>query len=341
LETWEAARNALENVLEAVEGENIVIVCDEEKREIGRAFADGAMTLGLWTRLMVLKTGKQVRTEVPVHLIEVMTRQKPDIYINLMRDLREETPLRIQITKMETRDRRARLGHCPGVTLDMLTEGALALTREKHRGMQGFADRLIRALEGAVKVELSNPAGTRLMLEVKERPFFTDTKFDWKTMKWINLPTGEVIVAPVENSLTGRLVCDMAIGGIGPIKTPLEVVARNGKAEKVACRDKDVLRKVEETFATDDRSNIVGEFAFGINPKARFVYEFLEAEKMFGTTHIAFGDNTDMPSGKNPSKNHMDFLINKPAVKVTNADGKALTVLDKGRFILHESRGLT
>jgi leucyl aminopeptidase (aminopeptidase T) len=139
-------------------------------------------------------------------------------------------------------------------------------------------------------------------------------------------------VAPVENSLTGRLVCDMAIGGIGPIKTPLEIIAKNGRSEKVTCRDKDVLRKVEETFATDDWSSIVGEFAFGINPKARFVNEFLEAEKIFGTTHIAFGDNTDMPGGKNPSKNHMDFLINKPTVTVTKEDGKAVTVLDKGRF---------
>jgi len=332
LEAWEAARNALEHVLEAAAGENIVIVCDEEKREIGKAFADGAIALGLWTRLMMLKTSKQVRTQVPAQLLEVLTQRKPNIYVNLMRDMREETPLRIQIIKMETRDHRTRLGHCPGVTLDMLTEGALALTPEEHRRMQGFADRLIRALEGTVKLELQSPAGTRLLLSAKERPFFTDTKLDWKTMKWMNLPTGEVIVAPVENSLTGRLVCDMAIGGIGPIKTPLEIIVKNGRAEKVACRDKDVLRKVKETLSTDDWSSIVGEFAFGINQKARFVEEFLEAEKTFGTTHIAFGDNTDMPEGKNPSKDHMDFLINKPTVKVTKEDGKVVTILDRGRF---------
>jgi len=273
-----------------------------------------------------------VRTEVPMHLLEVLTQRKSDIFVNLMRDMREETPLRIQIIKMETRGRKARLGHCPGVTLDMLTEGALALTPEEHRRMQGFAERLIQALEGAVKLELHSQGGTRLLLSAKERPFYTDTKLDWKTLKWMNLPTGEVIVAPVENSLTGRLVCDMAIGGIGPIKTPLEITAKNGRVEKVTCRDKDVLRRVKETFATDDWSNVVGEFAFGINPKARFVSQFLEAEKIFGTTHIAFGDNTDMPGGKNPSKNHMDFLINKPTVKVTKEDGKAVTVLDKGQF---------
>jgi len=332
LNAWEAGRNALDKVLEAVVGESVVIVCDDEKREIGKAFADGAIALGLWTRLVTLKTGKQVRTEVPGHLLEVLTQQKPNIYINLMRDSREETPMRIQITKIETRGHRARLGHCPGVTLDMLTEGALALTLEEHKRMQSFADKMIQVLQGTVKVELHSPGGTHLTLGVKERPFFTDTKFDWKTMKWINLPTGEVMVAPLENSLTGRLVCDMAIGGIGPIKTPLEITAQNGKAEKVTCKDKDVLRQVKETLATDDWSSVVGEFAFGINPKARFVHEFLEAEKMFGTSHIAFGENTDMPNGKNPSKNHMDFLISKPSVKVTKEDGKEVTILDKGQF---------
>jgi len=332
LEASEAAKNALENVLDAVAGESIVIVCDDEKREIGKAFVDGAVALGLWTRFMVLKTGKQVRTEVPAHLLEVLTRQKPDIYVNLMRDLMEETPLRIRIITLETRDQRARLGHCPGVALDMLTEGALALTVEEHKRMQDMANRLMQALQGTLQLELRSPAGTDLKLVAKERTFYTDTKYDWQLKKWMNLPTGEVIVAPIENSLTGRLVCDMAIGGIGPIKTPVEIIAKNGKAEKVTCKDKDVLRQVKGTLATDDWSNVVGEFALGINPKARFVEQFLEAEKMFGTAHVAFGHNTDMPGGKNPSKDHMDFLMSKPTVKITKDDGKTVTVLDKGRF---------
>ncbi|MDI6691121.1 MAG: hypothetical protein QME50_04525 [Candidatus Bathyarchaeota archaeon] len=46
----------------------------------------------------------------------------------------------------------------------------------------------------------------------------------------------------------------------------------------------------------------MGEFAFGINKKARFVEEFLEAEKMFSTIHIAFGNNSDMPGEKTNPK---------------------------------------
>jgi len=332
LEAWEAAKNALENVLEAVAGENILIVCDDEKVEVGKAFANGSLALGLWARIIILQTSKKPRTEIPKRLLEVFTQQKPDLYINLMRDAREETPFRIKITKMETRGRKSRLGHCPGVTVDMLTEGALALTAQEHKNMQSQAERLIQALNGAVEMEIGNPAGTNLTLSTEKRDFFTDTKLDWKSMKWMNLPTGEVIVAPVEDSLNGRLVCDMAIGGIGKLETSVEVVAKNGKAKKLLSKDKSTLRKVKETFDTDDWSNIVGEFAFGINPKARFVNEFLEAEKILGTIHLAFGENTDMPGGKNPSKNHIDLLISKPTVKVKKKGEKPITVLEDGRF---------
>jgi hypothetical protein len=332
MEAWEAAKNALECVLEAVPGESIVIVCDDEKKEIGEAFADGALAIGLWTRLMTLETSEEPRTEVPLQLLEVLTQQKPDIYINLMRGGREETPFRIRIIQIETRDHKSRLGHCPGVTLDMLTKGALSLTSQEHRNMQGFATKLMQALDRTVKVEITNPSGTNLSLNVKGREFFTDTRIDWKSMKWMNLPTGEVIVAPEENSLNGKLVCDMAIGGIGPLKVPLEVNAENGKARETTSKDQDVLRRVRETLTTDEWSNIIGEFAFGINPKARFTQEFLEAEKMLGTIHIAFGHNTDMPGGKNTSKNHMDLLTSKPTVKVTKDDGTIFTVLESGRF---------
>ncbi len=328
----EAARNALETVLEAVTGERLLIVCDGEKREVGAAFAEGTLTLGLWTRLMILKTGKKMRKEIPPHLLEVLTREKPDIHINLMRGLREETPFRINVVKLETRGRRARLGHCPGVTVDMLTEGALALTVEEHKRMQSFAEKLMRILEGTVQIELRNPFGTDLRLSTRERSFFTDTKLDWKTMKWMNLPTGEVLVAPVENSLSGRLVCDVAVGGVGPIKAPVEIAVKHGRAVKVASKNKGILKHVHETFATDEWSSTVGEFAFGINPKARLIEEFLETEKILGTVHIAFGDNLDYPGGKNPSQNHMDFLISSPTVQAFKENGTAITILDNGSF---------
>jgi len=216
----------------------------------------------------------------------------------------------------------------------MLTNGALALATEQHKKMQNFAQKLMYDLTNTIKIEVTNPAGTKLTFNTENRPFFTDTKLDWKDLKWMNLPTGEVMVAPTEDSLNGKLVCDLAIGGIlEPLKTPVTIIAKNGKAEKITSKDKNVLVKVKEWLNTDDWSNIVGEFAFGINPKARLVNEFLESEKIYGTIHIAFGHNLDFPCGKNPSQNHVDFLVSKPKVKITKKDGEKKTILQKGKFI--------
>ena len=333
VEPWVAARNALENVLEASEGERILVICDEEKQDIGQAFTKGALSLGLWTRFVVLKKQKNVRTSIPKQL-QLALAQKPEIFVNILKGNREETPFRIKIIKTETSDRKSRLGHCPGVTLDMLTDGALALSTQDHKMLQGHAYKLMNALEDTVSVQVCNKSGTDLTIGVESRSFFTDTKLDWDQMKWMNLPTGEVIVAPVENLTNGKLLCDLAVGGIGKVRQPVEVVVKNGKVESVFCEDKQHLARIKQTFSTDEWADVVGEFALGINPKARFVDEFLEAEKMFGTVHVAFGANTDMPGGKNLSKNHMDLMVSEPTVIVTKNDGKRVTVLKKGVFLV-------
>jgi leucyl aminopeptidase (aminopeptidase T) len=333
MDAAEAAKNALKCVLEAKKGEKIAIFCDREKIGIGKAFEAGALKLELQAHLVLLEAEAGVlRKEIPSNLMEILAKQKPDIYINLLRGIREETPFRIKLIKMETQDHKTRLGHCPGVTLDMLTKGALALTAEEHRKMQSFARNLIERLKKAIKVEITNPTGTNVSLSVEGRSFFTDTVIDWKTMKWMNLPTGEVIVAPLENSLEGILVCDMAIGGIGPLKSPVTLTVQKGKVTDSFCNITQVLDRVRESLRTDEGSSIVGEFAFGINEKARFVDEFLEAEKKMGTIHIAFGNNSDMPGGKNQSKNHMDFLISNPTVKIFDKNGSCINVLVNGAF---------
>ncbi len=329
----DATKNALKNVLEAKENETILIICDKEKNEVGEAFATGALDLGLETRFFILQNPKEIRTQIPEQLENIL-KTKSDIYINLLKGNREETPFRIQLIKKQMSVLESRLGHCPGVTLDMLTEGALALTSKEHRMMQDHAEKLIKTLEGTKQVEVQNPAGTNVTFSTKNRTFFTDTKLDWKNMKWINLPTGEVIVAPREDSLEGKLVIDMAVGGIGKVKKPLEIIIDKGRVKKVFSSDSEQLHRVEETFSTDNWADVVGEFAFGINPHARFINEFLEAEKILGTIHFAFGSNIDMPGGKNTSKNHMDLLISSPTVKITKENKEQITILEMGRYLI-------
>jgi hypothetical protein len=328
----DSAQNALQYVLEAQKGEKLIIFCDDSRAAIGEAFEAGSMNLGINVKLIILGSEPNVfRKEIPARIMKYLTIQRPDIYINLFRGVREETPFRIKFLHLEA-DGKTRLGHCPGVTVDMLTEGALALTAKEHAEMQAFSNSLMGKLKDAVRIEVKTPAGTKLSLSVKDRDFITDTKVNRETCKWMNLPTGEVYVAPVEDSLDGMLVCDMAVGGIGPLKAPVTLKVKAGKVDAAKSEDKDVLKRVQDTLHTDEMAKVVGEFAFGINPKARFVEEFLEAEKLYGTCHIAFGDNTDFPGGKNNSANHMDMMMNKPTVTAVLEDGLKVPILKDGVF---------
>ncbi len=331
-----AAANALESVLEARAGESVLIVCDDVREDVGRAFARGAMNLGLWTRLLLLKTSPDsYRTEIPPELVEMINSpHPPDIFINVLRGPAQETPFRIKIIKLETRKRRSRLGHCPGITMDMLTEGALSLTREENAEMQEKARNLLALLQDVESVHVTAPGGTDFTLSVKGRTWFTDTAIDWKTMKWMNLPTGEVLVGPVETSMNGVLVADVAAGGIGPLKTPITIKVENGKVVDVQSDDKEVLQVVLDTQATDKMAKYVGEFAFGLNPRARLVEEFLECEKV-SAIHVAFGNNMDYPGvTANNSATHQDFLVDKPTVEVTYSDGRKRIVMRDGELVL-------
>jgi leucyl aminopeptidase (aminopeptidase T) len=325
----ESAKNAMEMVLDAVPGERVLIVADHERQDIAEAFASGSARLGLWLRMMILPEPSAPRTDPDPGVTAQLAATEADIYMNFMRGMAEETPFRIKLVKLETRKKK-RLAHCPGTTLDMLENGALALSRDEYATMQGQARVLMHAVHGAESLRIANPAGTDLRLEVTGREFFTDTKIDWKTMKWMNLPVGEVIVGPHEHKGEGVIVCDIAIGGIGPIDIPLELTIQNGKAIDVKCKDESVLERVENSIAMDKMASHVGEFAFGLNPKARNVEEFVETEKIGGTVHVALGHNEDYPGGKNTSGNHMDFLMSKPTVEVRFQDGTSRVIMRDG-----------
>ncbi len=335
MEPKSAAANALESVLEAKPGESILIVTDDVRKEVAQAFAEGALELGLWTRMAVLDTNEnEYRTEVPAHLVEMInTPSQPDIFVNTLRGEAQETPFRIKIIKLETRKGRSRLGHCPGITMDMLTKGALSLTREENAEMQNNARALLAILQDVESVHVTSPSGSDFTLNVRGRTWFSDTYINWKDMKWMNLPTGEVLIGPVETGMQGILVADLAVGGVGPLKKPISIKVKDGRVESLESEDKDSLKIVEEAQATDTMSKHVGEFAFGLNPKARIVQEFLESEKVGSAIHVAFGNNMDYPGVvANNSANHQDFLVDKPTVTITYSDGRTKTVMEEGRL---------
>ena len=332
----EYAYNALIEVMSANQGEKMVIVCDDSKEGIGEIFTKAGLKASLYTRMELLETKpNEYREKLSQDIREIFSVKRPDLAINLLRGTSEETPFRIQLINLETRNKDIRLGHGPGITLDMLTDGALALSIAAYKKMNSQADRVIAATKGAQRIEVTTPKGTNVELSIQNREFFKDATITDE--KWGNLPMGEVTVGPIENSLKGVIVCDLAIGGVGLIENNLKIISEEGKVKRLIGEGlpKTVLGKVKRALSTDMMASVIGEMGIGLNPKARIMTEFLESEKVYGTVHFAFGRNIDYPTGgENNSANHMDFLLSEPSVIAYFSDVEEREIIRDGQILV-------
>jgi leucyl aminopeptidase (aminopeptidase T) len=102
------------------------------------------------------------------------------------------------------------------------------------------------------------------------------------------------------------------MAGIGMLKTPLTIEIINGYAEKITGGE-EADRLIEMLDKTGRDSRAVAEFGIGTNYKAQLTGMILEDEKVFGTIHIAFGNNISM-GGRISVSSHLDGLINEPDV---------------------------
>jgi len=139
----------------------------------------------------------------------------------------------------------------------------------------------------------------------------------------VDVPGGEVYIAPIETSANGILVVDEhKEHGV----KRLELVFADGRiAEFKAERGGDSFKRLLDR-AEGDKDRI-GEFGvgtnYGIKPVGWSVYD----EKALGTAHIAIGNNIHL-GGANKASIHLDFILDKPTIEV---DGK--TIVRKGIII--------
>ena len=164
----------------------------------------------------------------------------------------------------------------------------------------------------------------------------TDLSFSVQGRKWMawegksNMPDGEIMTAPVEDSLEGEIWFEFPGVLSGRLIRDIRLAWKGGRLlEASSSTHQDFLRAV---LATDAGSGIVGEFAFGTNPAVnRFCNDILIDEKIGGTVHIAFGRSYPQCGGHNESAIHWDIVKDLRAEGRVEVDGTP--VLDNGRFL--------
>lgn len=179
-------------------------------------------------------------------------------------------------------------------------------------------------VEGRDEVHVTSAKGTDVRLRIGGRRVFADDGVigmpgEEGRDTLLNLPSGEVCLAPREDGAEGVAVFDFAFVG-GQRVADLEVKFENGRAKLVSAAE-GFARAVEFFAAGTGDPYVIAELGIGANPSlTEPCGSILLDEKIAGTVHLALGDNRTM-EGRNRSSIHQDMIILEPRV---TCDGELL-----------------
>jgi hypothetical protein len=132
------AEAAFRNPLNVGPGWRAVIVYEENRFDYAEPFIEAAINLDLETLILKLPTPTEARTGITDEIIEF----QPETCVNLIRYKDNETGFRGELLTAERKSVKT-VGHSPGGTLDLLTEGGLALDDEGYDEMYSWMDNLV------------------------------------------------------------------------------------------------------------------------------------------------------------------------------------------------------
>ncbi|MFH1786845.1 MAG: hypothetical protein ABH829_04315 [archaeon] len=207
-----------------------------------------------------------------------------------------------------------KLGRCtgmPGITEQMF----LNLVDIDYQKLKGRATKIAKLIAGRY-IHIITPAGTDLifsLLKADGTPCETDPDIGENHEKGkpgvANIPCGEIcyMYEMNTNHCHGTVVIDGAIGDFGLVDQPLSFDVYKGrilldtiKGGKAAQYLKNEIKR-----SKDGEGAVFSELGIGLNEKAKLHPNLncLEAEKIWGTVHVAFG-----------RKVHNDCVLKNPKV---------------------------
>jgi aminopeptidase len=89
---------------------------------------------------------------------------------------------------------------------------------------------------------------------------------------------------------------------------------------------RDVERSLQAT--SHDGSYVIAELGIGLNPMGLVRGHIIEDEGVYGTAHVALGNNLNFTGGINWAPIHFDYVFLEPTITL---DGR--TVMRAGRLV--------
>lgn len=313
-ELYKASRTALKDCMGLKENETLLIITDETRREIGTALQEEGKKLCKESFLVEMKSREINGQEPPPQIAELM--KTADVVLCPTAKSLTHTDARREAVKHGVR-----VGTMPGISMETMV-----------RCLNADYDRIIKMtkyvadlLKKTSVVRVVTEKGTDISMPMKDRQILESTGVLRNKGESGNLPSGEVYLAPWEDKTNGKVVIDGSMAGIGMLTEPIEIEVINGYAEKIE-GGKHAKQLAEMLDNAGREARAVAEFGFGTNYKAELCGQILEDEKVFGTIHVAFGNNVSM-GGNIRVSSHLDGLVKEPDVYFDD-----LLVMKKGKM---------
>lgn len=307
---------AVKDCMGAKKHEKILVITDEQKREIGLSLHENAVRLGYYSLLVEMKSGKINGEEPPQEIAELM--QKFNVVL---------CPTAKSLTHTDARRaasaKGVRVATFPGITKEVMIRGLNA----DYKKISKLTIKLQKILETGKNIRVTTKIGTDISFSIAGRKAFASKGLFHAKGESGNLPTGEAFLAPVEGTANGVFIVDGSMAGLGLIKNAnIKIEVENGYATKISGGTlANKLKAMLDKVGKDARN--IAEFGIGTNDSAKLSGILLEDEKVMGTIHIALGNNVSMGGSVNVPI-HLDGVVKKPTVwmdeKLLMKDGKLL-----------------
>ena len=202
----------------------------------------------------------------------------------------------------------------------------------EYAKMEAAMDPLVRFMEKTDRVRIIGPGDTDISFSIAHMP---QCKYAGKH----NLPDGELLTAPIRDSVDGRIHYNVPSVLYGTTFEDIYFDFKDGKIVNATCNN---TGKINEILDQDEGARYVGEFAFGFNPYiSKPMKDILFDEKIMGSIHLTPGNAYKECDNGNRSAIHWDLvLMQTPEMGGGEIYFDSTLVRKDGRFVLEELNGL-
>lgn len=310
-----AARNVMTQCLAVKPNESVLIITDPTRTDLVGCFTAAAKEITDKVEVVTITGMTGNAQEPPSAIAQKMIQANVALLIT-------DYSLSHTKARKNATQKGCRIASMPGITLDMVKRTLAA----DFTQMAALSTQIADILTQAHSARLTSPAGTDLSFALTGRLGDADTGIYTQPGIWGNLPAGEACIGPLEGKTQGTLIIDGAMAEID-LDQPIKIIVKDGSAIDIS--DGQAAKSLESILKkAGPLAFQVAELGIGTNPLAQLSPNILEAEKVYATCHIAFGNNLSY-GGIIDVSVHEDGVVLQPTLQI---DDKI--ILKDGKFLI-------